>query len=321
MGLALSMMTAELIAPHQFRLVEQEIAPPARGEIQVRVDAVGVCGSDLHVYSEGAVGDTPSVFPMVLGHEPAGTVVRVGAGVTGWSVGDRAALEPALYCYHCEYCRAGRHNICANIRFLSNPGLPGFFREFVNLPPVNLLAIPPGLSMELAALVEPLAVALHSLKLAAPRAGETVAVFGAGAIGLLTIASLKVAGVPSRTGAAPGRGRGGRPRGGGRSEADRRRHGRARRGLRFRLRGRGADRQPGHPRGVPCGARGVDGDSLRSAGAVRHFEHAAQGSDAFQCAAVERRIAGGAGNAGGAHRVVRSAGDASAESGECRGGV
>ena len=195
MGLALSMMTAELIAPHQFRLVEQEIAPPARGEIQVRVDAVGVCGSDLHVYSEGAVGDTPSVFPMVLGHEPAGTVVRVGAGVTGWSVGDRAALEPALYCYHCEYCRAGRHNICANIRFLSNPGLPGFFREFVNLPPVNLLAIPPGLSMELAALVEPLAVALHSLKLAAPRAGETVAVFGAGAIGLLTIASLKVAGV------------------------------------------------------------------------------------------------------------------------------
>ena len=189
------MRTAELIAPHQFRLVDQEIAAPAAGELQVRIDAVGICGSDLHSYSEGAVGDTAAIYPMVLGHEPAGTVVAVGSGVTGWHVGDRATLEPALYCYHCEYCRAGRHNVCANIRFLSTPGLAGFFREFVNLPPTNLLAIPPTMSMELAALVEPLAVGVHSLRLASPRADETVAVWGAGAIGLLTIASLKVAGV------------------------------------------------------------------------------------------------------------------------------
>jgi len=195
MGLTLYMRIAELIAPRQFRVVEQEIAAPAAGELQVRIDAVGICGSDLHSYEEGAVGDTPAVYPMVLGHEPAGTVVRVGAGVTGWSVGDRAALEPALYCYHCEYCRSGRHNLCANIRFLSTPGNMGFFREFVNLPPANVFAVPPQLSMELAALVEPLAVALHSLKLAAPEVAETIAVWGAGAIGLLTIASLKVAGV------------------------------------------------------------------------------------------------------------------------------
>ena len=78
------MRTAELIAPYQFRLVDQEIDAPAAGEVQVRVDAVGICGSDLHSYSEGAVGDTAAVYPMVLGHEPAGTVVRVGAGVTGW---------------------------------------------------------------------------------------------------------------------------------------------------------------------------------------------------------------------------------------------
>jgi L-iditol 2-dehydrogenase len=131
---------------------------------------------------------------MVLGHEPAGTVVRTGSGVTGWQPGDRAALEPALYCYHCEYCRAGRCNVCANIRFLGNPGYPGFFREFVNLPAANLLAIPPGMSLELATVVEPLAVALHSMRFAAVQPGETVAVFGAGPIGLLTIACLKVAG-------------------------------------------------------------------------------------------------------------------------------
>jgi L-iditol 2-dehydrogenase len=131
---------------------------------------------------------------MVLGHEPAGTLVKTGEGVTGWQPGDRVALEPALYCYHCEFCRSGHHNVCARIRFLSNPGHPGFFREFVNLPVSNLLAIPAELSLELATIVEPLAVAMHSMKFAAIQPGETVAVFGAGPIGLLTIACLKVAG-------------------------------------------------------------------------------------------------------------------------------
>jgi L-iditol 2-dehydrogenase len=188
------MLVAELIAPREFRLSEQEIEDPAPGEVQVRADAVGVCGSDLHSYSEGAVGDTPCEYPMVLGHEPAGTVLKTGAGVTGWSPGDRAALEPALYCYHCEFCRSGHHNICVNIRFLSNPGYPGFFREVVNLPVSNLMAIPPNISMELASLVEPLAVAMHSMEFAAIQPGETAVVFGAGPIGLLTIACLKVAG-------------------------------------------------------------------------------------------------------------------------------
>jgi len=188
------MLVAELIAAREFRLTEQEIEEPAAGEVQVRVNAVGLCGSDLHSYSEGCVGDTPCEYPMVLGHEPAGTVVRTGAGVTGWAPGDRAALEPALYCYHCEFCRTGHHNVCENIRFLSNPGHPGFFREFVNLPVSNLCAIPNHLSLEEASLLEPLAVAMHSMKFAAVQAGETVVVFGAGPIGLLTLACLKVAG-------------------------------------------------------------------------------------------------------------------------------
>lgn len=187
------MLVAELIAPREFHLEAKEIADPAPGEIQLRVDAVGICGSDLHSYGEGAIGDTPCQYPMVLGHEPAGTVIKTGSGVTGWSPGDRAALEPALYCYHCEYCRAGRYNICANLRFLSNPGEPGFFRERINLPSANLLALPAQVSLEAGSLVEPLAVALHSMQFAAIESGETVAVFGAGPIGLLTIACLKVA--------------------------------------------------------------------------------------------------------------------------------
>jgi L-iditol 2-dehydrogenase len=187
-------LVAELVATRQFQLTEKSIEDPAPGEIQVRVKAVGICGSDIHSYAEGAIGDTPCQYPMVLGHEPAGVVVKTGNGVTGWQPGDRAALEPAIYCYHCEFCRSGHHNVCANIRFLSTPGTPGFFREFVNLPEACLIGIPAHLSLELATVVEPLAVAMHSMKFANIQLGETVAVFGAGPIGLLTIACLKIAG-------------------------------------------------------------------------------------------------------------------------------
>jgi L-iditol 2-dehydrogenase len=187
--------TAELTGVRQFQIAERSIPDPGPGEVQVRVAAVGVCGSDLHSYSEGAVGDSPCVYPMVLGHEPAGVVVKTGPGVTGWSGGDRAALEPALYCYHCEFCRSGHHNVCANLRFMSNPEEPGFFREYLNLPARNLLALPESLSLELGTIVEPLAVALHSMQFVAPGPGESAAVFGAGPIGLLTLIALKLAGV------------------------------------------------------------------------------------------------------------------------------
>jgi len=189
------MIVAELTAPREFHFAESDIPEPGPGEALVRVGAVGICGSDLHEYSEGVLGDSVNVYPMVLGHEPAGTVVKTGPGVTGWSPGDRAALEPALYCYHCEFCLSGRHNLCAQLRFMGSAGqAPGFFREFVTLPARNLLGIPANMALETATLVEPLAVALHSMQFAALAIGDTVAVFGAGPIGLLTIACVRAAG-------------------------------------------------------------------------------------------------------------------------------
>jgi L-iditol 2-dehydrogenase len=180
------MRAAELIAPLTFRLTEMPIEDPGPGEVQCRIESVGVCGSDLHAYTEGQVGGMPNAYPMVLGHEPAGVIVKTGAG-------DRGALEPALYCYHCEFCLSGHHNVCANIRFLSNPHHPGFFRELVNLPVSNFAPIPATLSFDAATLAEPLAIALHSVRLASIAAGETVAVIGTGPIGLLTIAALRAA--------------------------------------------------------------------------------------------------------------------------------
>lgn len=189
------MITAQLAGQRQFRLLEQPVLDPAPGEIQVRVKAVGICGSDLHYYFEGGIGDTPCVYPMVLGHEPSGEILRTGTGVTGWSPGDRAILEPAVYCYHCEFCLTGHHNVCANLRFFSTPSDPGFFREVMNLPAGNVLPLPANLSFEQGSLAEPLAIALHSMKFAQPAPGDSVVVFGAGPIGLLTVAVLRLSGV------------------------------------------------------------------------------------------------------------------------------
>jgi L-iditol 2-dehydrogenase len=97
------MRVAELIDYRTFRLRDATLPSPGAGEVQVRVEAVGICGSDLHSYSEGSVGDTPCQYPMVLGHEPAGVIVNTGAGVSGWQPGDRVFCEPAIYCYHCEF--------------------------------------------------------------------------------------------------------------------------------------------------------------------------------------------------------------------------
>jgi L-iditol 2-dehydrogenase len=189
----MTMRQAELIAVRRFQIAGREIEEPGPGEVQVRVHFVGACGSDLHCFSEGGIGDQRGCFPMVLGHEPSGIVLKTGSGVTGWSPGDRAALEPSVFCHQCEFCRSGRHNLCTNLRFFSTEA-PGFFREVVNLPAENLLAIPPVLSLRDATLFEPLSIALHSLRLAPIQKGETAAVFGAGPIGLLTIAALKLFG-------------------------------------------------------------------------------------------------------------------------------
>src|SRR5437870_4022312 len=177
------MRIAELVEQRTFRLREGSIAAPGADEVQVRVEAVGICGSDLHSYSEGGVGGTPCEYPMVLGHEPAGVIVKTGSAVSEWQPGDRVFCEPAIYCYHCEFCRTGHHNVCASVRFMSMPGDPGFFRDIVNLPARNLLGVPSHLGLPYATLIEPLAVAMHSMHFVALEPRHTAAVVGAGPIG------------------------------------------------------------------------------------------------------------------------------------------
>ncbi len=144
---------------------------PGPGEVVVRLRAVGVCGSDMHFYLEESCAGTPAAYPQVLGHEPAGEIAAVGAGVEDLKPGDRVAVEPAISCGACELCRSGRRNLCENIVFMGGIQLPGLLREYAVMPRENALKVPSEMSFATAATIEPLAVLLHSMNLAELKLG------------------------------------------------------------------------------------------------------------------------------------------------------
>ncbi|MFU8780387.1 MAG: zinc-dependent alcohol dehydrogenase [Kiritimatiellia bacterium] len=169
---------------------------PGHDEVLVRVDAVGICGSDVHNYLEGGIGSRKVDYPFIPGHEAAGTILALGENVLDRQVGDRIMIEPAMHCGDCDQCRIGRYNTCRNIQFLSSAGeLQGCMCERVVIPVRNALVVRPALDPELVALAEPLSVAVHSVRNSIPiTAGVPIAVLGAGPIGLCTLATLLQAG-------------------------------------------------------------------------------------------------------------------------------
>ncbi len=183
------MKTAYVAGPRAFEVKETDVPQPGAGEALVRVRNVGVCGSDLHFYR----GEFPLPAGVVLGHEVAGEVEAVGEGVTGFAKGDRVALELFTVCLKCPQCRTGRYQLCAS-RKANGLNAPGGLREYMTLPAYCLYRLPDEVDLELGALVEPMAVNVHGLKLVDLRYGERVAVLGAGTIGLLTIVAAKAMG-------------------------------------------------------------------------------------------------------------------------------
>lgn len=189
------MRSVPLVAPRRLELIEDKLPDgPRTGELLVKMRAVGVCGSDLHWWAEGRIGHTRSAYPQVLCHEPVGEIVETGPGVTHYKVGDLVAMEPSLTCGHCEYCIAGRHNLCVVSRFMGGPEAQGFLRDYVVIPQHNADPVPAGLTAHQATLMEPVAVWVHVFELSPVRMGETVAVLGSGSIGALGIAMAKQAG-------------------------------------------------------------------------------------------------------------------------------
>ena len=168
--------------------VEQPPAP-GPGEALVRVRSVGVCGSDLHFFR----GEFPVPPGHILGHECAGEVAALGEGVTGFAAGDKVALELFTVCMACEQCRSGDYHLCPS-RKANGLNAPGGLREYMTVPSYAMYKLPPEVDCELGALCEPLAVAVHGLRLVDLRFGERVAVLGAGTIGLMALAAAKAMG-------------------------------------------------------------------------------------------------------------------------------
>lgn len=175
-----------LMKPGQIAIQRREIPDPAPGEVLVRVEAVGICGSDVHYYKHGRIGDFVVEAPLVLGHEVAGIVTAVGEGVSSARVGERVAIEPQRTNPWSEQSRLGCYNLDPDIEFFATPPYDGAFCEYVTIPAGSAFAVPATLGAEEAALIEPLAVAVAAIRHAKVQLGERVAIAGAGPIGLLT---------------------------------------------------------------------------------------------------------------------------------------
>lgn len=176
-------------------LTERDIPQPKSGEVLVKVEYVGVCGSDLHYYESGRIGENVVKPPFVLGHEAGGTVVELGEGVTNLKVGDRVALEPGKTCGRCYFCKTGRYNLCPHVIFFATPPVDGVFQEYVAHEADLCFKIPDNMDTMEAALIEPLSVGFHAARQGNARLGMTAVVTGAGCIGLVSMMALKAMGV------------------------------------------------------------------------------------------------------------------------------
>ncbi len=157
-------------------------------DVLIRVGSVGVCGSDIHYYVDGRIGDQIIDFPYVPGHECSGTVVKTGKKVKHIKPGDKIAVEPAISCGKCDQCLAGRENTCRELKFLGTPGeLRGCMTEYLIMPERNCFLLPAGMTLEQGAFAEPLSISIYGLKYVQEMTGKKMAILGSGPIGLTAL--------------------------------------------------------------------------------------------------------------------------------------
>jgi len=176
---------------------EQKPIPQVKDDdVLIRLDYVGICGSDMHLFENGFIGEKHVTAPIVLGHEPGGVVEAVGKNVTELKPGDRVAVEPGIPCYRCNYCKSGKYNLCPKVYFYASlPVLEGCFAEYIAHPADLCFKLPDNVSTMEGAMMEPLAVGMHAALQSGAEVGASAVILGAGAIGLLTMLSLKSMGV------------------------------------------------------------------------------------------------------------------------------
>jgi L-iditol 2-dehydrogenase len=181
------MRVSVLNGPKDVALVDRPVPRPGPGQVLVRVASVGVCGSDTHYYDHGRIGRFVVERPLVLGHEAAGTITQVGAGVPEQRIGQRVSIEPGVPDLTCEQCLAGRYNLCPDMRFFATPPIDGAFAEYVVVHEAFAHPVPDDMSDDAAALLEPLSVGVWACRKAGVTAGTRVLITGAGPIGLVSV--------------------------------------------------------------------------------------------------------------------------------------
>ncbi|XP_055614688.1 sorbitol dehydrogenase-like [Uranotaenia lowii] len=176
------------------RMEQLPMPKPRDNEVLLEIDCVGICGTDVHVLTHGGFGEYKLRKPMVIGHEASGVVIEAGKLVKHLQVGDRVAIEPAIGCKRCDLCKAGRYNLCPDGIYSATPPVHGSLQRYYTHPEDCCFKLPPSVTMEEGALLEPLSVGVHSCRIAGVRLGSTVLVLGAGPIGLVTILVAKAMG-------------------------------------------------------------------------------------------------------------------------------
>lgn len=181
-----TMRASVLVRAGELAVETRPVPAPSADQVIVRVNAVGICGSDVHYFHEGRIGDFVVAEPLVLGHEAGGVIVAVGADVDNSRLGERVSIEPQRPCRVCEFCRSGRYNLCPRIEFYATPPIDGAFAEYVAIQDDFAYAVPDSVSDDAAALMEPLSVAIAAVQKAGVRPGSRVLITGAGPIGIVT---------------------------------------------------------------------------------------------------------------------------------------
>lgn len=194
------MKSCTLYAAKELRIIDQPVEESALDAYEVRIRAKmgGICGSDLHYYHEGRVGNFPVREPLTLGHEVSGEVLDTGNAVTKVKPGQRVAVNPSLPCNSCDYCLSGKNNQCRSMKFFGSaalmPHVQGVFKEYLRVPEIQCVPVPDNMDFTLAAMGEPLAVSLHAVQQAGPVTGRKLLITGAGPIGCLVLLAARHAG-------------------------------------------------------------------------------------------------------------------------------
>ena len=189
------MKAAVLVETGKVRYEERDIPAIREDQVLIKMMHCGICGSDVHYYEHGRIGDFIVKEPMVLGHEGAGRIVEVGSAVCGFAPGDLVTMEPGIPCGQCEFCKTGNYNLCPDVIFFATPPVDGIFQEYVAHPASMCFKLPQGMDTVSGALIEPLSVGFYAAEQGWATVGQSAVILGSGCIGLCTLMALKARGV------------------------------------------------------------------------------------------------------------------------------